>query len=196
MFGRQKYMQVNEKLIFAGNKNGLIYIYNRKLGNRKNIFKAHEGQVKALSMSPDEKFLASAGDDKRIIIWDIENKRIAKTLEGGTGSINSISFSNDGKKMFIAYDNTDFRIWNLEKKGDIIYGNCPKLNILEKNSRKEYYVINTTQQINNDNLLIKTKLKKSDKRTDNFLNSTDNLLIYNPESEDEPILLKSPKNWT
>ncbi|MCD6556251.1 MAG: caspase family protein [Bacteroidales bacterium] len=185
---------INKTLLFAANKNGLIYVYNRKNGTKKNTLKAHKGQVKALSISPDEKFLASAGDDKKIIIWDIENNRIVKILEGGSGSINSISFSENGEKMFIAYDNSNFRIWDLEKKGDIIKGQCPEPGFLEKNERKNYFVSNTSEILNSNNILIKTELKKSDKRTDNFLSSTDNLLIYNPNSETEPILLKSPKN--
>ncbi len=187
-------VDVNDKYLFGANKTGLIYSYNRKSGKRKFILKGHEGQVKTLCVSPDGKFLASAGNDKKINIWDIQNKRIAKTLEGGTGSINSLSFSTDGKRMFIAYDNNDFRIWDLEKKGDIIYGECPNPNIIERNSRKEYFVMNTTKELNNNLLLIKTKLKKADKRSDNFLSSTDNLLIFNPNSGEEPVLLKSPRN--
>lgn len=183
----------NDKLLFAGNKNGLIYIYNKKNGNKKVPFKAHKGKVKTLTISPDGLFLASAGDDKKIIIWDIKNKRIAKILEGGSGSINSISFSENGKKMFIAYDNSEFRLWDLEKKGELIRGKCPEPNIFERNSNKKYFVNNSSDILNSGNILIKTELKKSDKRTDNFLNSTDNLLIYNPGSDKEPILLKSPK---
>ncbi len=185
---------INKTLLFAGNKNGFIYVYNRKNGTKKNTLKAHKGQIKALSISPDENFLASAGDDKKIIIWDIENNRIVKILEGGSGSINSISFSKNGKKMFIAYDNSNFRIWDLEKKGDVIKGQCPEPSFFEKYERKNYFVSNTSEILNSNNILIKTELKKSDKRTDDFLNSTDNLLIYKPDSESEPILLKSPKN--
>ncbi|MCF6365322.1 MAG: caspase family protein [Bacteroidales bacterium] len=183
-----------DKDLYAANKNGLIYVYNRKTGRLKTILKGHNGQVKAVTVSPGGKYLASAGDDKRIVIWDIKNKKIAKTLEGGTGSINSISFSENGNKMFIAYDNSDFRIWDLGKKGDIQFGSCPSPNFIEKKSRKNYFVSNTTQYLNNGKLLIKAKLKKSDKKTDNFLASNDNLLIYNSKTKSKPILLKSPKN--
>lgn len=187
-------LALTDKKVFAANKNGLIYVFNKKNGKRKDLLKGHKGQVKAISISPDQKYLASAGDDKKIAIWDIKNKKIVKTLEGGTGSINSISFSENGKKMFIAYDNSDFRIWDLSKKGDIQKSSCPKPNFLERKSNKDYFVSNTTNLLPENKIIIKTKLKKEDKKTDNFLSSTDNLLIYNNITDGEPVLLKSPKN--
>jgi WD40 repeat protein len=187
-------LAMNEDLLFGSNKSGLILAYNRKSGKRKFILKGHEGQVKALSMSPDGKFLASAGDDHRINIWDIKNKRVAKTLQGGTGSINSISFNEDGTKMFIAYNNEEFRIWDLAKKGDIIYGSCPELTFFQKKQRKNYFVSNSTKVLNDSLILIKSKLKKSDRRTDDFLSTDENLLIFDLKTSEDPVILESPKD--
>lgn len=187
-------IDTDEKNLYGGNRNGLIYVYNKKTGKRKYILKGHEGQVKSVTVHPSGNFLASAGTDKRIVIWDIENKRIAKVLEGGTGSINSLSFSNDGKKMFIAYDNPEFRLWDLGKKGDVLYGSCPDLSFMEKNARKDYFVQNSTYKINSDTILIKANLKKTDKRTDDFLSSYDELLILEPDSGMRLRTIKSKKN--
>jgi hypothetical protein len=65
-----------------------------------------------------------------------------------------------------------FRIWDLAKKGDIIYGSCPELTFFQKKQRKNYFVSNSTKVLNDSLILIKSKLKKSDRRTDDFL-STD-----------------------
>jgi WD40 repeat protein len=185
---------LHEKYIYGANKNGLIYVYNRKTGRRKATLKGHDGQVKAITVSPDGKYLASAGDDKKIVLWDAENKDVAKVISGGTGSINSISFNEEGNKMFIAYDNSDFRIWDLQNKGEIDFGQCPKPTYFEKKAGKSYFVSNTTNELKNDKILIKTSLKKADKRTDDFLRTFDNVLIYHTKTNSLPILLKSKKN--
>jgi WD40 repeat protein len=187
-------VDANDKYLFAGNKNGLIYVYNKRNGKRKFILKGHEGEIKAVTVNPSGDFLASAGNDKKIVIWDIEQRKIAKVLQGGTGSINSLSFSNDGKRMFIAYDNSDFRIWDLAKKGDVKFGSCPDLNFIEKYSRKNYFVQNSTYKINDNNIIIKADLKKTDKRTDDFLSTYNELLILEPDSNMRVTTLKSKYN--
>ncbi len=187
-------LAINDKLLYASNKDGLIYVYNKISGKRKDILKGHRGQVKAIAISPDGKYMASAGDDKKIALWDLKNKRIVETLEGGTGSINSISFTKDGKQMFIAYDNSNFRIWDLNKKGDLKIGVCPKPNGIKRKFRNAYYLSKSTKYLPNEKVLIKAKLKKADKRTDNFLSEKEDLLIYNRKESNSPILLKSKKN--
>lgn len=184
----------DDKLLYASNKDGLIYVYNKISGKRKDILKGHQGQVKAITISPDKKYMASAGDDKKIALWDLKNKRIVTTLEGGTGSINSISFTKDGKQMFIAYDNSNFRIWDLDKKGDLKIATCPKPNAIKRKFRNAYYLSNSTKYLPNEKVLVKAKLKKADKRTDNFLREKEDLLIYNRKNNKTPILLTSNKN--
>jgi len=42
--------------------------------------KAHEGTVRALSVSPDGSLLASCGDDGTIKLWDLESGKHVRTL--------------------------------------------------------------------------------------------------------------------
>ena len=45
-----------------------------------NILTAHTQAVKTLAFSPDGKLLATGGDDGLIIIWDLANRKLVRTL--------------------------------------------------------------------------------------------------------------------
>lgn len=77
------------------------------------------GGINFLVYSPNGKYIATAGVDKRIIIWDSSSGKEIKILNGHTQSVYSVSYSPDGK--FLASGSTDgtIRIWNIETGEEI-----------------------------------------------------------------------------
>ena len=68
------------KFQFESNQTSRCELYSKDL-------KAHFGCVNALAFSKNGKFLASGGDDRRILIWDMaktlcDSKNRNKTLDG------------------------------------------------------------------------------------------------------------------
>lgn len=51
---------------------GRLKIWNMNM-QIKNTFKAHEGQVKSVSISPNGKYIATGGRDKKLHIWDVSD---------------------------------------------------------------------------------------------------------------------------
>ncbi len=184
---------LNEEYFIAANKDNLIYVYDKKNGKRKQILKAHTGEVRALAISPDGDFLASAGKDRTIIIWNIEKTKITNILRGGANRVNSISFSEDGKYMFIAYNDGSYRIWNLAQKGKIGYGKAPEPNLLEKMQLNEYTTENSFDYINENKIQIRVNLNKLDKVTDDYISKKENVIVWDIDNSENNRILKNNK---
>jgi WD40 repeat protein/serine/threonine protein kinase len=73
----------------------------------------HDGPVRALVCSPDGKWLASAGDDQAIKIWQVETGQLTVTLRGHEKIIHGLSFSHDGLRLASASGDRTVRIWNV-----------------------------------------------------------------------------------
>jgi WD40 repeat protein len=74
--------------------------------------RAHSGPVRALAWDPSGAELASAGDDGRVIVWDLtkvqDNPRIVESIQtdrvAGVGPIYEALLSPDGKAMGIVFE--------------------------------------------------------------------------------------------
>ena len=59
----------------------------------------HNTQINALVVSDDTKFLASAGNNKLIKIWDIASGKEYRTMTGSDGRVGFLAFKDDGKTL-------------------------------------------------------------------------------------------------
>ena len=67
--------------------------------------KGHERGVTDVVFSPDGTLLASASDDKKILLWDVASWTIRHTLEGHSSHVTGIDFSPDGQQLVsVSYD--------------------------------------------------------------------------------------------
>jgi len=75
-------------------------------------FKAHEGAINALSISPNGKYIATGGRDKKLNIWDVtEISTISREVDAGS-SINCIAFNPKLQWVAVGTEK-DVRIWDL-----------------------------------------------------------------------------------
>ena len=73
--------------------------------------RSNRGSIRGASFSPDEKRLATCGDDKIIKIWDTTSGHELLTLTGHTGSVRSGVFSPDGLQFASASLDGTVRVW-------------------------------------------------------------------------------------
>ena len=75
-------------------RNLVDFIFEKRKGLYTKDLKAHFGCVNALAFSPNGKFLASGGDDRRILLWDV-----AKTLNDSK-NVNKIMKATHESNVF------------------------------------------------------------------------------------------------
>jgi WD40 repeat protein len=100
-------------LIAAGDVRGSIHLFAIVGNKAKAVFKAHDGEVRAVAFSLDGKRLASAGIDGRVKVHDPAGKQTA-VMQGHAHAILALAFAPDGKLIASGSADGMIRLWNAE----------------------------------------------------------------------------------
>ena len=73
------------------------------------VFSGHRGSILSLAFSPDGKYLASAGEDRRVKIWDLASSNLFKDFRGHNETIHSLTWSSDSNLLGKKYAQKLFR---------------------------------------------------------------------------------------
>jgi WD40 repeat protein len=98
----------------AGWGDASIKITDTKTGQSKLLI-GHPGEVKAVAYTPDGKFLAVAGSDRNIYVFDANEHTLQRTLVGHKVPIDSIAFSPDGKTLLSSAKEENVRVWKWQE---------------------------------------------------------------------------------
>jgi WD40 repeat protein len=114
-------------MIAAGYFNSTVQVWNTQSSDPLEL-KGHENWITAVAWSPTGPLLASAGLDKKIILWQLPTKKPTRVIEGAaapapgqppvvdkhTDWIRALAFSTDGKLLVSAGDDKSILVWNVE----------------------------------------------------------------------------------
>lgn len=100
----------------AGTIDGSVYIWEIETSN-VNVFNNHFDYISCVGWSPDDRYIASSGDDNRLIFCDPSNGKIISKFELKTYRVYDFKWSPNGKYFAFAgnsielvlakFDNTD-----------------------------------------------------------------------------------------
>lgn len=80
------------------------------------ILKGHYLTINALAISPDNQIVASGGDEKTVILWNLKTGKQIYTFFGLNGTVQAIDLSPNGKTILAGgFDNT-ISSWDLATK--------------------------------------------------------------------------------
>jgi WD40 repeat protein len=93
------------------NKRGFVRLYNFASRETRH-FSGHRAGVNDIDFSPDGALMASAGADKRLLMWVLGNPGdLPITMQNNTGFVWDIAFTKDSNYLIAACSESEIRVW-------------------------------------------------------------------------------------
>ena len=124
------------KFLALGDASGEIILWDMEKNVPYTDLSAHSTQVQDIRFSMDDRLMASAGWDKTVKVWDIENiNDLPIVLKDHSDWVWNVAFSHDGKQLATASSDQLLRVYPTQA-GDMISILCP--NASRNMSKKEW----------------------------------------------------------
>ncbi len=108
--------------VATGDFVGRLIVWSNRTGKPKPLssFEAHQGSIRKVAVSPDDRFVATAGNDGAVRVWRADaEKKLQHELLGHDCHVYHVAFHPDTKSLVSADLKGRLRHWDLET-GDLV----------------------------------------------------------------------------
>lgn len=91
-----------------------IDLFDVEKGELIDSLNHHTGAIRALVFDQEGETLVSGGEDRRIVLWDVDRRAPRQTLEGHRRHVSGLAVSPDGRQLASASWDGTIRTWSLE----------------------------------------------------------------------------------
>jgi hypothetical protein len=107
------------KLLASGDQTGTgVKLWDTDTGAGLRTF-APSGPLYQVAVSPDGRWLATAGPGRPVTVWDVAKGRVRETLRVGQQFANSVAFSPDGAVLAAGGQEGGVRLWDAATGAEI-----------------------------------------------------------------------------
>lgn len=116
---------------------GFLKIWSSDPSMIKDSFRAHDGSINDLAISPRGNYIVTGGKDKMVKVWDFNNLETVVAEYDAGAPVNAIAF-NPRSAMIAVGTEVDWQVWNfLGKNSPILVSDQFKMESLKSEKEKE-----------------------------------------------------------
>lgn len=94
---------------------GYLKIWNNQTFNIKDSFKAHDGNINAVTVSPRGNFIVTGGKDKKVKVFDFSDVEKPAPIHDAGAPVNCLAFNPRTHWIAVGTEN-GWQIWDFESK--------------------------------------------------------------------------------
>ena len=96
-----------------------VKLWRRPRNVRLATLSAGDQQIRAMAVSADGSYAATAGSDHTIKIWDLQSAAVVHTLAGHEAPIAALQFTADGQRLFSGSEDQRVKVWQTADAADL-----------------------------------------------------------------------------
>ena len=99
--------------MLVGGAGTVVQIFDASDGRRLQLLRGHKEDINSVAVSPDDRWIASASDDRTVRIWERKSGRFVRVLSGESDLPYRAVFRRDGRAIAAGYSESIVALWDL-----------------------------------------------------------------------------------